>query len=224
MTEEAVRDLSHRRSAGDVQAMSTNEDLHEAVADAMAGIVAGDRSAIWELHRLAEPSLRRMLRAEARRVGAWISEDDLFDLTLDAATVLGHLAGSWKTGSALPWVWARLRITALVHEHLGQFTRELDESHLELEEPPVVTHVDEPRAVLRSLAARHEGAQDLDRRLSEAVSDRDAEIFLGFQLEKAAGNRSPAVTVAADHGMQPAAIRKVVQRVGERLGADAVAA
>ena len=53
------------------------------------------------------------------------------------------------------------------------------------------------------------------------VSDRDAAIWLGVQLEKGAGNRSPAVTVAAEHGLRPDAVRKVVQRVGERL--DSVA-
>jgi hypothetical protein len=204
--------------------MDTNEDLHSEVARAMASIVAGDHTAIWDLHRLAERSLRGMLGAEARRVNAWISDDDLFDLTLDAAMAIADAAASWRPGSALPWVWARLRVTALVHRHLGMFTRELDETHLDVEEPPVVARIEEPRAVLRSLASRYEAAAQLDDRLSHAVSDRDAEIWLGVQLEKAAGSRSPAVTVAADQGMRPGAVRKVVQRVGERLGPDAVAA
>ncbi len=215
---------SHPRPVGDVLSVRTNENLHHAVADAMAGIVAGDQGAIWELHRLAEPSLRRLVRFEARRVNAWISEDDVFDLTLDAAMVLARMARAWKPGVALPWVWARQRITSLVHQHLGQFTREIEESHLEIEEPVAVTSIEEPRLALRALAGRHEGAERLDRRLAEVVRDRDADIWLGFQLEKAGGNRSPAVTVAADYGMRPDAVRKVVQRVGERLGPDAIAA
>lgn len=201
-----------------------HEDLHHAVAEAMAKIAAGDQSAIWELHPLAAPAVRGMLRREARRVSAWISDDDLHELTLDAAMLLGGMARSWKPGGALPWVWARLRILGLVHQHLGMFTRELDERHDEIAELPIVIHLDEPRAVLRSLAARHEGAAALDRRLTEAANDRDAEIYLGYQIEKAAGNRSPAVTVAADHGMQPAAVRKVVQRVSQRLAVEQIGA
>jgi hypothetical protein len=201
--------------------MEANEDLNSAVAAAMADIVSGVEGATWRLHALAEPSVRRMLRAEARRVGAWISDDEVYELTLDAAEDLASRAKSWKPGMALPWVWARYRIYGLVHTHLGTFTRQLDDL-LETEAPPVSGgEIEDPRAVLRSLAARHEAAQRLEERLA-AVSDRDADIYLRFQIEKAGGNRAPAVTVAADHGMQPAAIRKVVQRVTERIGPDAL--
>ena len=75
----------------------------------------------------------------------------------------------------------------------------------------------EPREVLQDLARRHPSAHRLDRHLTANVTDRDASIWLGVQLEKAAGNRSPAVTIAADHGLRPDAVRKVVQRVSERM-------
>ena len=201
--------------------MGTTEDLTIAVAAAMADIVAGVDGATWRLHELAEPSLRRMLRAEVRRVGAWISDDDVYELTLDAAMALAHHAAAWKPGMAMPWVWARYRIYGLVHDHLGTFTRELEDDMLEAEPVPAGGQVEEPLAVLRSLAARHEAAQRLEERLV-AVSERDADIFLRFQIEKAGGNRAPAVTVAADHDMRPDAVRKVVQRVTERIGPDAL--
>ncbi len=204
--------------------MNATEYLHHAVAEAMADIAAGDSQAIWELHRLATPTLQRMLRAEARRINAWISDDDLYDLVLDATFVLADRARSWRPEISLPWVWAKHRVHAVVHRHFGTFTRELDESHLQIAEPPAVVPIDDALAVLRSLAARHEGALALDRRLSEVAKPRDAEIYLGYLLERAAGNRRPAVTVGADHGMQPAAARKVVQRVGERLGCEGLAA
>jgi hypothetical protein len=157
-----------------------------------------------------------MLRGEARRIDFRIGEEDIFDLTLDAAIDLAKLAHSWRPDGAMPWVWARARVLALVHGHIGTFADELDDSHLDLEAPPVLPRIEEPREVLRQAARRHPAARDLDRRLA-AVSERDADVWLGVQLEKAAGNRSPAVTVAVDHDMQPAAVRKVVQRVGERL-------
>ncbi len=183
----------------------------------MARIVAGERSAVWELHDLAEPSLTRMLRGEARRIDFRIGAEDIFDLTLDAAIDLGKLAGSWDPEGALPWVWARRRIAALVHDHIGTFADELDDTHLQLEAPPVTVSVAEPRVALRALAGHHPAARRLDERLTATVSDRDADIWIGMQLEKAIGNRSPAVTIAADHGMRADAIRKVTQRVGERL-------
>lgn len=194
-----------------------DDTFRAAVVELMGRIVGGERSAVWELHDLAEPALGRMLRAEARRIDVRVGADDLLDLTLDAAVELGKLAPSWDPEGALPWVWARRRITALVHDHVGTFTRELDETHLEIEAPPVAERLEQPLEVLRSLAGRHPSAQQLDRQLRLVASDRDADIWLDVQLERAAGNRSPAVTVAANHDMRPDAVRKVVQRVGERL-------
>jgi hypothetical protein len=188
-----------------------------AVTAVMMRIAGGERDAVWELHDLAEPALARILRAEARRIEVWIDADDVFDLTLDAAIELAKLAGAWNPDGALPWVWARRRVTALVHEHVGQIGRRLDDAHDDIEAPAPAPPAAEPRDALRSLARHHPSARRLDERLSAAVSDRDAAIWLGVQLEKGAGNRSPAVTVAADTGLRPDAVRKVVQRVGERL-------
>lgn len=182
----------------------------------MARLAGGEQQAMWDLHDLAEPWLRRMVRAEARRIDVRIGDDDVLDLTLDAAIELGKLAKAWKPDGALPWVWARRRINGLVHQHVGVFADELDEAHHDIEEPAALTLVDEPRLVLRSLALRHAAALRLEHQLLE-VSERDADIWLLVQMEKAAGNRSPAVTVAADHDMRPDAIRKVVQRVAQHL-------
>lgn len=199
------------------QCHASAEPTRDQVVAVMARIVAGERSAVWDLHVLAEPGIARILRREARRIDVHIGDDDLFDLTLDAAVDLGKLAPAWRPDGALPWVWARRRIAALVHDHVGTFARELDESHHEIEAPLSAARIDDPRAALRSLAQRHPAARHLDQRLSVSVSERDADIWLGVQIEKAAGNRSPAVTVGVDHGLRPEAVRKVVQRVGERL-------
>lgn len=203
---------------GNERADEDDEALRRAVEAVMRRIVAGDRQAVWELHDLAEPALARIVQREARRIDLRLGSDDVLDLTLDAAVDLAKLARAWRPDGALPWVWARRRVTALVHEHVGTFARPLDESHLDLEVPAVMPRVDDPRRVLRSLAQRHPSAHRLEQRLAAAVSERDAAIWLGVQLEKAAGNRSPAVTVGADHDLRPDAVRKVVQRVTERLG------
>lgn len=197
--------------------MQDSDALRRDVEAVMRRIVMGEGEAVWELHGLAEPALARVVRGEARRIDVRLSDDDVLDLTLDAAIDLAKLAPAWRPDGALPWVWARRRITALVHAHVGTFTRPLDETLLELEARPTVPRIEDPRHVLRSLAQRHPSAHRLERRLVDVASERDAAIWLGVQLEKASGNRSPAVTIAADHDLKPETVRKVVQRVGERL-------
>jgi len=193
------------------------EAWRAAVEAVMARLAAGERGAVWELHDLAEASLARIVRGEARRIDFRITSEDVIDLTLDAAVALADLAPAWKPDGALPWVWAHHRITALVHRHVGTFTRELDDAHLDIEAPLPLPAMDDPREVLRAVARRHPAAHALDRRLTATVTERDAQIWLGVQMERASGNRSPAVTVAVDHDMRPDAVRKVVQRVGQRL-------
>lgn len=211
--------MGEERAAGLGRGQREHDDttLREAVTAVMARLAAGEQGAVWDLHDLAEPALTRILRAEARRIDVRLGDDDVFDLTLDAAIDLAALARSWKPDGAMPWVWARRRVAALVHTHVGTFASALDEEHLQLEAPRAVARVEAPLDVLRSAAWRHPAAHALAQRLAVSVTARDAEIWLGVVLEKASGNRSPAVTVATDHGMRADAVRKVVQRVGERL-------
>jgi len=205
-----------RDEQGDGSARPDEADKRTRVRALMARIAAGDDGAIWELHELAEGDLARIIRAEARRLDLRLEADDVWDLTLDAVDALADVAGAWKPDGAWPWVWAHHRVRAVVHDHIGTFADALDEQHLSIEAPAPVERIDDPRAVLRRAAEQHPAARGLEERLCR-VSERDAQIYLGVALEKAAGNRSPAVTVGADHGLQPPAVRKVVQRVGEKL-------
>ena len=195
--------------------------VREQVEALMGRLRAGDGAAVWELHTLAEPSLRRMVRAEARRIDVRIGDDDVLDLTLDAAIELGHLAGAWDPSGALPWVWAKRRIAGLVHQHVGVFADALPDEAEAMEAPEAPPPVDDAREVLRRLARHHPGARRVEQHLAARASDRDAAIWLEVKMEQAGGNRSPAVTVGVEHDLPPATVRKVVQRVGQRL--DAVA-
>src|SRR3546814_35866 len=160
------------------------EALHSAVADVMTRIVGGERSAVWDLHTLSEPHMRRIIRAEARRIDIRIGDEDVLDLSLDAAIDLAKIARAWQPGGALPWVWARRRIAALVHGHVGTFAKPLDETHFEIEERAAPASVESPRALLRLLAERHPAARSLEERLSLVASDRDADVWLGVVLEQ----------------------------------------
>jgi len=192
------------------------EEKRAAVRSLMARIADGDDGAIWELHELVEGDLARIIRSEARRIDVRLNADEVWELTLDAVDALADVAGAWRPDGTWPWVWAHHRVRAVVHHHVGTFAKPLDDEHLDIEAPPPVERIEDPREVLRRVAEQHPAARRLEEDLCR-VRERDAAVYLGVALEKAAGNRSPAVTVGADHGLQPVAVRKVVQRVGERL-------
>ncbi|MFP5255636.1 MAG: hypothetical protein ACLGI8_07270 [Acidimicrobiia bacterium] len=187
-----------------------------AVRALMGRIAEGEDDAIWELHELAEGDLARIIRAEARRLDLRLEAEEVWELTLDAVDALADVAGAWQPDGSWPWVWAHHRVRAVVHAHIGTFASRLDDAHLDLESPPPVERIEDPLVVLRRAAERHPAARELEHRLRR-VAERDAAIYLGVALERAAGNRAPAVTVGADHGLQPPAVRKVVQRVGQKL-------
>jgi len=208
------------KRAGDEQTSGPEQlddaEKRRAVRALMARIAAGEDDAIWELHELAEGDLARIIRSEARRLDIRLEAEDVWELTIDAVDALADVAGAWKPDGTWPWVWAHHRIRAVVHHHVGTFAKPLDDDHLDIAAPPPVERIEDPRAVLRRAAERHPAARELEQQLCR-IRERDAAIYLGVVLEKAAGNRSPAVTVGADHGLLPPAVRKVVQRVGEKL-------
>lgn len=72
---------------------------------------------------------------------------------------------------------------------------------------------------LRRLASTRPLVALLGEALDEMASPRDAAIWLAMADERAAGNRHPAVTLAARFGMRADAIRQVAHRVGRRLDA-----
>lgn len=196
-------------------------ELAERIEAVMRRLAADDDTAIWELRDLAAPSLERMLRKEARRLSVSLTGDDVYGLVNESVLDLAELADSWRPGGALPWVWAQHRVRAHVHRHIGVFADSLEETGIPWDEPIPTEGIDDPLAVLVEVAESHAGARELLDQLSSVASERDARIWLGIRIEQAAGNRSPAVTVGADHGMRPDAVRKAYQRVGERLGSAA---
>src|SRR3546814_12996564 len=103
-----------------------------------------------------------IIRAEARRIDIRIGDDDVLDLSLDAAIDLAKIARAWQPGGALPWVWARRRIAALVHGHVGTFAQSLDETPFDIEARAAPASVASPRDMLRFLAARPPAALSLD--------------------------------------------------------------
>jgi hypothetical protein len=206
----------------------------------MSAIAAGDTSALWAFRDVADPPLRRQLRATLHRLDVPYDVDDLDGMVIDAVLAIAEVAGAWRPGGAPPWVWAHHRVIGVVHRFVGIFATSLDSladgdygdalarltTRGHAGAPSTATRmvafdpahvVSEARAALRGLASDRIDAALLDDALSETVSARDAALWLAVLDEWEAGNRHPAVTVGARFGMRPDAVRKAVQRVGRRL-------
>jgi hypothetical protein len=191
------------------------------LVELMAQLADGDPSAPIALFGEYFGPLAAVVRIEARRRRVDLTDDDVRGLVLDVCFALAGCAGAWNPDGALPWVWARHRIAAVVDVWVGQFAdsydpeRHADESgRVEVawrgEDPPAVS-------VLEVLAARDPLLALFHLALSRAGSARDQEIFLTFTIQKQAGDPSPAVTVGEPLGLRPDAVRQVVARVRRRL-------
>ena len=198
-------------------AAGEDETLRAAVVAAMARLREGDEGAVWALHEVARPHLERLIRAECRRLDLHLSGGEVAGLVLDAALELGDLAGAWRPDGALPWVWALQRIRSLVHREVGWFVDPLEAAEAAEAPGPPPAPVEDPLDVLDAAARRHPAARALRERLRAAASERDARIWVAAAIERGGGNRAPAVTVGAAHDLAPATVRKVLQRVGERM-------
>jgi hypothetical protein len=203
------------------------------VARLMTAIAAGHSRAIWELRWAADEPVRMRLRMTLHRLEVPYDADDLDGMVTDAVLAIADIASAWRPGGAPPWVWARHRVDSVVYRFVGTFAKSLealvdDAGEKALDRTTLgpgagltgfspVDAATEARIVLRRLACDSPAAALLDAALSEAVSDRDAAIWLGVLDEREAGNRHPAVTVGARFGLRPEAVRKAVQRVGHRL-------
>jgi hypothetical protein len=196
------------------------------VAELMRRLSEGDTGALLELHDRHGSRIVGALRSMLRRRGVeWLERDDLDGLLVDACLALVDVAGRWDpAGGALPWVWARHRLEAVVDRHVGQHADELDaERSATLERldagapaPPC----DEPDLLdlLESLTAGAGGQAALVREaLSRAGTVRDQRLLLEVRVQESLGDRSPAATVAPRFDMQPAAVRQQVGRVKRRL-------
>jgi hypothetical protein len=202
------------------EARVSNDELQRI----MAGVVVGEGWAIAALFDVATPPVRRLLLGRFQEGGVWLSGDVLEDMVRDGIVELIDLAPSWRPdGGAAPWAWARQRLFAMAFTRLGILADDLDrhrslpdegsDLHLTVDATPP----DAPLDVLGRLATDRREAALLVEALTGGISRRDQVVWLDVLIENEAGNRSPAVTVAQTHGLSPALVRKICQRVRDRL-------
>ena len=189
----------------------------------MARMAGGDRAAVFTFYAEFGKPVASTMRRQLARLGVdRVERDDLDGLVIDGCMAIAGCAAGWSPdGGALPWVWAERRLAAVASTFVGQHADELDEAYsrtVAAPEPASALDIDELE-LLQQVAAQSSQAALLAEALELVTTPRNRAILLGFGLQVSLGDPSPAVTVAGQHGMQPANVRQVVKRTKDRLRA-----
>lgn len=194
----------------------------------MAGVAGRDQAAAFWLYLEFGDHIAAALRRHLRALGAdAVPAGDFDGLVLDACLVLYDCGAAWSAdGGALPWHWAARRLRTVASTWVGQHASELDAERLDADRRPgpegyAGAGPSEDEAELDVLA-RLAGAGDgrcalLLEALERVASERDRAIVVEVRAQAAAGDPSPATTVARHHGVTPEVVRQVVCRVRARL-------
>jgi hypothetical protein len=186
----------------------------------MARLAQGDGSAACSLALEFSGSIGAAVRTHLADLGVHdVDREELDELVLDVCLMLGDVAGAWRAdGGASPWQWAWHRVRRVVSGWVGQHSDALDDALLEIEapaeaagsEPDVEALFEHLARVLPAVALVREG-------LVAVASARDRALLLEVGVQAVLGDPSPAVTVAAERGMTPEAVRQAVSRTRRRL-------
>ena len=198
------------------------------LCELMARMGDGDSSAAFLLVGEFGAELSAAMRRHLRAVGTdHVERDDLDGLVIDAALALYECASAWRADAgALPWNWAGRRLRSVASAFVGQYADSVEghpagSDRVDLRQR-TADHVGPvegtaPLDLLGELATRQEGARLVHDALRRVGSARDAQILLEVRLQATSGDPSPAVTVGAEHGMRPDAVRQVTRRMRARL-------
>lgn len=146
-------------------------------------------------------------------VGGKPSEVDF--LVLSAGLVLYDRAPRWQPGGAPPWLWANRAIRGEIVGWLGHPRVEfVAEWHAPAVAPPMPVGNDVNFDVLATDCAE---IADWLADVRQVANERDQRIHIEYQTQKSLGDPSPAITVGAEFGLQPANIRQIDARVRSRL-------
>ena len=186
------------------------------------GAMVDDEAAVIELYQEFHDEIARVVGFLARRRQPAVGADDVEAMVFDACLALARVAGAWRSdGGALPWVWARSRIVAVVDAALPPPTAPLPADHDLVVAPPTLTGacaVDpDVSAVLARLAERDARVALLTLALHESVGLHDGGIWLRYRIQQQAGDPSPAHTVGDELGLRPPAVRQRASRARRRL-------
>ena len=184
----------------------------------MRGMAERDSGALFhfvdEFRSDLTSTVRSILGSVGRSdVGARQSDVDF--LVLSAALVLYDRAPRWQPGGAPPWLWANRAIRGEIVTWLGHPRVEfVPEWHALGVEPPMASGGDVNFDVLADSCGE---VADWIADVKRVANERDQRIHIEYQTQKSLGDPSPANTVGAEFGLQPANIRQIDARVRRRL-------
>jgi hypothetical protein len=182
-----------------------------------------DRAAVARLYLDFGPEIAAVVRHDVRRIsGRRLRDDDIEAMTCDACLMLASLADAWRPdGGALPWVWARHRITALVADYLGPVVDPLPpETELEPSRLVTIAHSADDgfmSPVLDELAVDDDRCALLREAMDAAMGPGEVEVFLRYRVQQQSGDPSPSDTVANELGLRAPAVRQVASRARRKL-------
>jgi hypothetical protein len=186
----------------------------------MARLADGDSTAAFSLAMEFSGAIGAAVRSHLADLGVHdVDREELDGLVLDVCLMLSEVAGSWRAdGGASPWQWAYHRVRSVVGGWVGQHADALDDALLEVEAgPDALGHEPDVEALFEHLAQAVPAVAVVREGLAAIASTRDRAILLEVGVQSVLGDPSPAVTVAADRGMSPEAVRQVVSRTRRRL-------
>ncbi len=191
--------------------------------ETMCRLAADDPAAVWSLIEDFGDDLAKVARSvisAAGRRDALTDPGRVEGLVVDIALHLFHEAASWDPqGGALPWVWARRAIEKIVWADLGHRSVELDDLVRDRSGPAV--EAAEPWAGVDLTLVDVAAVDPAVARLVEAIglvgSPRDAAVHTEYRVQRAAGDPSPANTVAAEFGLRPDNVRQIDARMRRKL-------
>lgn len=186
------------------------------LARLMASMAAGDHAALFpfitEFGAQLAGTVRRLL-VSLNRPDVARNREDVDYLVQSAAFVLFERSAAWDPQGALPWTWAERAIRAEVVRWLGHPAVEWDKhDHAGDQGEAVMVTPD-----LVDLADDHHELHRLLIALDAIASERDAQVHLEYQVQKALGDRSPANTVAEMFDLSPANVRQIDRRIRLKL-------
>lgn len=191
----------------------------------MGRLAAGETGAAFVLAHEFGGSIGAAVRAHLAELGVHdLDREDLDSLVIDVCAMLADLAAAWRPdGGAAPWQWAWHRVRQVVSGFVGQHTDALDDTLVD-GAAPAAAPGDEPDLlrVLDGLSGEWPLLALVREALGLVASARDQAILLEVGVQQALGDPSPAVTVAAEFGLEPATVRQAVSRTRRRLQALAV--
>lgn len=190
----------------------------------MAAMAAGDEAAVFSLYGEFHGQLAAFMGRELRRLGLdHVRPEELDGMVIDACFVLFDCGSAWKPeGGALPWTWAARRLAGVASDWVGQHADELDADRTEEEShrAPAPAAGEDGEAeldVLSRMAVHHAGCALVLEALERVATRRDQAILLELRAQLAAGDPSPALTVAARHKVSCDVVRQAACRVRRRL-------